>query len=146
MNIKFYFPKEEEIHEYSLGNLDISIGDQLLSSSSYSRHEMMVFISLSELSNGIVNLLTDNSRKSYEFVGNDSSFQFLISRAQDKISITSSHKRITMQTTHEELVRALWQCWQDIEKCAEVISHNSSVYLDMIDAKALFKKTFTSII
>jgi hypothetical protein len=145
MKIRFYLPEGEEIHEYSLGDIDIYNDDKVLSSSHNARHQMMIFISISDLSQGIESLLTNDAQKNYEFVGTDSSFQLLINRTQGKLSITSSNKKI-MNTTHEELVQALWQCWKDTEKYTEFISHDSSVYLDMIDAKSSFQRTFANII
>jgi hypothetical protein len=46
LSVKFYLAPEEELHDYSLGHIDISTGDQLLSSSGESQRLMMIFVSL----------------------------------------------------------------------------------------------------
>jgi hypothetical protein len=57
VNIRFYFSQDEEISEYSLGDIDFTVDDQTLSSAGDPRNVMMVFISLADLSYGVVNLL-----------------------------------------------------------------------------------------
>jgi hypothetical protein len=98
VNIKFYFSQDEEISEYSLGDIDITVDNQTLSSASDSRNAMMIFISLVDLSYGVVTLLKTSSKKSYEFVGTDSSFRFAIDRNQDKLTILSDQSKVTMHT------------------------------------------------
>jgi hypothetical protein len=146
VNIKFYFSQDEEISEYSLGDIDITVDNQTLSSASDSRNAMMVFISLVDLSYGVVTLLKTSSKKSYEFVGTDSSFRFAIDRNQDKLTILSDQSKVTMYTTPNDLVNALWECWQDIKKYTSLISNESSIYLDLVDAKLSFQKAFESIL
>jgi hypothetical protein len=146
VNIKFYFSQDEEISEYSLGDIDITVDNQTLSSASDSRNAMMIFISLVDLSYGVVTLLKTSSKKSYEFVGTDSSFRFAIDRNQDKLTILSDQSKVTMHTTPDDLVNALWECWQDIEKYTSLISNESSIYLDLVDAKLSFQKAFESIL
>jgi hypothetical protein len=49
LSIKFHFPEEEDIHEYSLGHMDISAEENSLSSSGKSQRLMMVFVSIAVL-------------------------------------------------------------------------------------------------
>jgi hypothetical protein len=146
INIRFYFSEDEEISEYSLGDIDVTVDGQTLSSASDPRNAMMVFISLVNLSSGVVNLLKTDSKKSYEFVGTDSSFRFVIDRNQDKVTILSDQSKITMHTTSNDLVNALWECWQDVEKYTASINNESSVYLDLVDAKLSFQQTFKNML
>jgi hypothetical protein len=146
INIRLYFSEGEEISEYSLGDIDLTVDDQTLSSASDPRNAMMVFISLVNLSSGVVNLLKTDPKKNYEFVGTDSSFRFVIDRNQDKVTILSDQSKVTMHTTPNDLVNALWECWQDIEKYTSLISNESSMYLDLVDAKLSFQKAFESIL
>jgi hypothetical protein len=146
INIRFYFSEDEEISEYSLGDIDITVDDKILSSANDPRNAMMVFISLVNLSSGVVNLLKTDSKKSYEFVATDSSFRFVIDRNQEKVIILSDQSKVTMHTTPNDLVNALWECWQGIEKYTASINNESSVYLDLVDAKLSFQKVFESIL
>jgi hypothetical protein len=141
-NIKFIFLGNEEIHDYSLGDLEISVDNQVLSSHGNSRNKMMVFISLVDFFYGIISLITDGTKKEYEFIGADSSFQFLITKSNSELSITSIQEKITMSTTADEMVQAMWQCWKDAEKYLPDIEHDSAVHQDMINGKKAFIKAF----
>ena len=146
LSIKFYIPDEEDVHEYSLGHMDISIGDQLLSSSGKSQRLMMVFISFVDLSNGIVGVVSDKARKNHEFIGTGSSFRLLINRNDDEISIKNAEQQITLSATIGEVAKALSQCWQDIEKLAINLDRESSAYLHMVSGKESFQKAFADIL
>jgi hypothetical protein len=146
LSIKFHFPEEEDIHEYSLGHMDISAEENLLSSSGKSQRLMMVFVSIVDLSDGIIHLLSDKSCKDYEFIGTGSSFNLRISRNGNKVSIKNNEQQITIATDSEELVKALWQCWQDTEKLAGGIDQDSSAYLHMAEGKVRFQEVFVKII
>ncbi len=140
--IKFYFSDDEEINEYSLGDVDISTDEKLISSKGDSKKLMMIFISLSDFSYGIINLIHKKSRKEYEFIGTGSSFRLLISCREDRVFINSPQQQVTLDMSCSEMVRALWQCWQDIEKYIVDIDKKSSVYLDLTSSKDTFEKTF----
>ena len=144
--VKFYFPDDEEISEYSLGDVDISTDEKLISSKGDSRKLMMIFISLSDFSDGIINLIHKKSQKEYEFIGTGSSFRLLISCHGDMVSINNPQQQTILDMSCSEIVKALWQCWQDIEKYIVNLDKKSSVYLDLIYSKDTFKKTFATMI
>ncbi len=144
--IKFYFPDNEEISEYSLGDIDISNDEKLISSKGDSRKLMMVFISLSDFSDGIVNLIHKKSQKEYEFIGTGSSFRLLINCHEDRVFINNPQQKTIVDISCAEVVKALWECWQDIEKYITELDKKSSVYLDLVSRKDIFEKAFANII
>ncbi len=69
--------------------------------------DMMIFISLSDLLDSIVNLVKKGA-KEYEFVGVDSSFIFFINNKKGSYILSDSSKQVIAKSTEKELVQSIW--------------------------------------
>jgi hypothetical protein len=143
VSISFHF-SDEEIDEYSLGDIEISANGKTLSSKGDSKNLMMVFISMFELSDGIVRLIHKKSEKSYEFVGTDSSFRLLFDYQGDSLSITHPPQQDILKITETEIVSALRECWKEIDRHIINLDPKSSVYLSVVASRNEFQEAFIS--
>jgi hypothetical protein len=69
---------------------------------------MMIFISITELLDGVRLFITDSSSKSYNFVGAGSSFQFFLEKQRDLIVLYDVKHKSLSQVTSSEVIVSVW--------------------------------------
>ena len=77
-------PIDDDLSEFELGDIEIKIENQIISSKNKSPNQsMMIFISISELLSGTTRMINSKEQE-YRFVGVGSSFTFLLRKKKTK--------------------------------------------------------------
>jgi hypothetical protein len=141
LNVIFELLNENDIHSLCLGHLTL-VG-QHESITSKPRQAMMIFISITDLLDGIHHLLIDRSVDTYNFVGADCSFQFVVSRMEENWVIKSSSGTTIAVLSSTELTNSLWTGLKNfLDKYTNRINPQEPAYQDLYDSVEEFKKAF----
>ena len=102
---------EEGIDSYTRGHITIKGRYGIISSTSMkSNQSMIIFISISELLDGIRIFLINQSQRIYHFVGVGCSFQFIIVKQRsNQFKLTNLKSEIIDEMTRLELVESFWK-------------------------------------
>jgi glutamate-1-semialdehyde aminotransferase len=148
--LKFTFEllHHESICSLSLGHMTV-VGHygKTTSKGESSRAAMMIFITMTDLLNGIRQLILDESIKSYNFVGVDSSFQFYVKRENSNLVIKDSFNRKIDEVSSLQLVHSVWEGVQEfLSKYGHYIGSEEMVYEDIKYSTEEFKKVFSELL
>ena len=81
-----------DLSEFELGNIEIKIENQTISSKSKTPDQsMMIFIAICDLLDGVREILS-NRKKEFSFVGADSSFSIVFKQKRENAFITHNSK------------------------------------------------------
>ena len=134
------------IDGYSLGDISIKGDYGYLSSSrdTGSNQSIMIFISLSNLLDGITSL---NNSKQYIFKGIDSSFDFCIFRNKKGIIVTDKKRRKIAEASKKEFIQTVWESVNKfVSKYRTSLEDGEAVTIDLDNSIKEFKKQFSDII
>jgi hypothetical protein len=82
-HIEFCLSSSHEVHEFDLGDIEVMIDSKVISSKNrIPDQSMMIFLSASNLLDGLVDLCLNKKRKQFEFTGIDSSFLLIFRRSE----------------------------------------------------------------
>lgn len=126
---------------FEMGDLEIDVNNLLFSSKAGgSRHLMMIFLSIIELLNGLNSFLCSKKR-SYEFVGVDSSFILLFKKISNSKLLIEQGGNSKVEVLSKELIEEVLigseKFWKDTK---QLLNHNDPIIKDMEDAIQGLKK------
>ena len=107
--IKFEFELDtyESLEGFELGDLTITGENANITSKGQSPDQsMMVFLAITDLLEGVRDLVSDDSVSEFEFVGADSSFSFLLEKNGQGIAIVQKQSPVA-NATDRELTQAI---------------------------------------
>lgn len=134
------------IDGYSLGDISIKGDYGYLSSSrdTGSNQSVMIFISLSNLLDGITSL---NNSKQYIFKGIDSSFDFYIFKNRKSIIVTDNKRRKIAEAGQKEFIQTVWESFNKfVTKYRASLEDGEAVTIDLSNSIKEFKAQFLNII
>jgi hypothetical protein len=135
---------EQDIGGLSRGHLTIR-GDQGIATSEGKQPDqsMMLFISISELLDGLRRFLHDKNAAMYRFIGVDSSFQLLITRLGDDRLKIEVNGYVVDEVPTFNLIRAVWEGVRDfIAQYGQHLPHEDPASDDLRAATKDFEETF----
>jgi hypothetical protein len=132
----------EEKSGFSRGHITVSGDQRSISSTDGLRDQsMMIFLSIVQLMDGI-RRLSENS-KDFNFVGDDSSFQFFIRVENEMILIKDTKGCIVGKSEFDEFIINLWKEINGfVEENSYFLSEEETVCSDLRDSIGQFKETF----
>ena len=136
---------KEGIDSYTRGHITIQGEHRVISSKEMRNNQsMMIFVSISELLDGIRVFLINPNKKKYHFVGVGCSFQFfIVKQALNKFKITNLKSEIIDEVTQFELVEAIWQEVKAFMlKYGDFLNEKEVVKNDLTYSVEEFKKQF----
>ena len=147
--IKFTLELNEptsEIDSFSQGHIIIKKNNTIYSSKNLDINKsMMIFISIVELLDGIRIFLKDENKKSYCFVGVDSSFQlFLIKNLKKNELILKDSENIEISRLNEnDFVNSIWNGIKTfISKYQRFLDEEEIIIDDLKNSIEEFRKQF----
>lgn len=101
---------KEGIDSYTRGHITVQGKHGIISSKqSKNNQSMMIFMSTSQLIDGIRSFLINQNQRIYHFVGVGCSFQFIIvKQSSHKFRLTNMKSEIIDESTQLELIEAIW--------------------------------------
>jgi hypothetical protein len=135
--IKFEFSIDNE----NLGHITLKENNEIISTSTSPFQSMMIYIAISDLIDGIIELIKQK-RNQFDFVGADSSFGFDIKRNKNNnlTIITQESKKII--TSESELVKSLWDAILDFLPAINSLEHDDVEFKDLSYMMQKFKSEF----
>ena len=137
---------EEEIDSYSRGHITLQGRHKTISSKiskSNTNQSMMIFISLSELLDGICVLLSVPERKTYDFVGVGCSFEFfIVKKDASNLILTTAKNELIDEITSEKFIEIIWQEVNIFMLNYGDLLESGSVKSDLTNSIEDFKKQF----
>lgn len=124
--IKFEFSIDKE----NIGHISLKENNQIISSSISTFQSMMIYIAISDLLDGIIELIKQKCNK-FNFIGADSSFGFDIKRNKNNTLtiITQEDKKII--TSESEIVNAIWNAILDFLPTINSLDHDDVEFKDL---------------
>jgi len=135
---------EEEIDSYTRGHITLQGRHKTISSKLSNKNQsMMIFISLSELLDGICAVLSIPERKTYDFVGVGCSFEFFVVKKDASILIlTTAKNELIDEITHRTFIEIIWQEVKIFMLNYGDLLESGSVKNDLTNSIEDFKKCF----
>jgi hypothetical protein len=135
---------EEEIDSYTRGHITLQGRHKTISSKLSNKNQsMMIFISLSELLDGICAVLSIPERKTYDFVGVGCSFEFFVVKKDASILIlTTAKNELIDEITHRTFIEIIWQEVKIFMLNYGDLLESGSVKSDLTNSLEDFKKQF----
>ena len=139
---------EQGVDSYSTANLTINGKNGSLTSKREEPpyQDMMIFISISELLDKVVQLVK-NQAKDYQFNGVDSSFVFNISNRNGTFYVKDSKHNLIAECTPVDLVKSIWLGVSKIvNKYRPFLENDDGVTKDLDMSIKEFKTEFSNIL
>ncbi len=132
IKINFTVDADGSVHEFDMGDMDIHINDEIITSrNKVPSQSMMIFIAVSELLEAIYNV-TSMGKKQVEFIGTDSSFRLCFSRSKNGNISLSYADRVFNGIDELELKNAVLSSATDLmEKYENKIQGNGAAIGDL---------------
>ncbi|MGB3757945.1 MAG: hypothetical protein WBA07_16455 [Rivularia sp. (in: cyanobacteria)] len=136
---------EEGIDSYTRGHITIQGEHGIISSQKMINNQsMIIFISISDLLDGIRIFLINQSQRIYHFVGVGCSFQFLlVKETSNKFRLTNLKSEIIDEMTRLQLIESVWQEVKAFMfKYGDSIDEDEIIKNDLTDSIKEFEKQF----
>lgn len=137
----------ETAQSLSLGDLTITGNVGRISSKGDSRYLMMVFLAITDLLDGVRELILNDSIQGYEFIGIDGSFRIHFQKKSPTLIVIKAFGRVISQETPTQLVQELWKSIQDFVSGYRGRFENTDTGVEDLDASIQnFSQAFANLL
>lgn len=135
--IKFEFSLEQD----NLGHINILQNDNLFTSSVSPPSSMMIFIAITDLLEGIIDLIKTN-KKEFVFVGADSSFIFTLKKNKDKSFNLINDDNGSISILDSEIINSIWEALLEFLPVINTLEYNDPEFKDLSYMMQKYKEEF----
>lgn len=135
---------KQGINGFSRGHMTIENKQGFVTSKERNPDQsMMIFFSIVELLDGLIQLFQDFRAKNYTFVGTDCSFQFFLKRQNNGIFMLTSGGKNFEEVNQSEILKAIWNGINNfLESYNQYINNTDIIAGDLADCLTEFKEVF----
>ena len=135
---------EEEIDSFSRGHITIrGKGNTLSSKDRIPDQSMMIFFAISQLLSEVKMFMTNKDSQKYNFVGTDSSFQFLLIKKEKYLLLTDIKDDLIYKDLQSKMIEFIWKGVKDfIVKFACYLEHDGIIKNDLHISLEEFREEF----